>query len=246
MKSLQILSLAIFAILFSSCRSSQLKAPIVFDPLSLGSAGPTLKKYLERNEGVAKRTQSMVSLVKIEASLPNLEKKGEMMAAKTTAPNGHISYEMKSFTGDNLIKTKVIGLYLSAEQEASEGVTPAITAQNYRFKFKRKDSFGDRMALIFELTPLKKVIGLFKGELWLEENSGLELRQSGRLVKNPSVIFKTADFSRDFETRDGVTYLSKVDYQAETRVIGKATLKMEFEPPKPAAETIPQLNPSHF
>lgn len=239
MKSLQILSLAILALFFASCRSAQLKAPIFFDPLSLGPAGPTLKKYLERNEGGTKRTQRMVSLVKIEASLPNLEKKGEMLAAKTTAPNGHISYEMKSFTGDNMIKTKVIGLYLSAEQEASETAPPAITAQNYRFKFKRKDSLGDRIALIFELTPLKKVVGLFKGELWLEEKSGVELRQSGRLVKNPSVIFKTADFSRDFEIRDGVTFLSKVDYQAETRVVGKVMLKMEFEPPKPIAETIP-------
>jgi len=246
MKFFQITSLAILAILLGSCRSVQLKAPVVFDPLSIGPAGPTLVKYLERKETNPKRSHALVSVVKIEASLPGLEKKGEMLAEKTVAPNGHISYEMKSFTGDNLIKTKVIGLYLSAEQEASEATPPAITPQNYKFKFKRKDSLGDRIALIFELIPIKKVIGLFKGELWLEENTGLELRQAGRLVKNPSVLFKTADFSRDFETRDGITYLSKVDYQAETRVIGKAMLKMEFEPPKPISETIPHLNPSRF
>jgi hypothetical protein len=246
MKFFQIIGLAILAVLLGSCRSAQLKTPVVFDPLSLGPAGPTLKKYLERSEVSPKRTQPLVSAVKIEASLPGLNKKGEMLAEKTVAPNGHISYEMKSFTGDNLIKTKVIGLYLSAEQEASETTPPAITPQNYKFKFKRKDSLGDRIAVIFELIPIKKVIGLFKGELWLEENTGVELRQAGRLARNPSVVFKSADFSRDFETRDGVTFLSKVDYQAETRVIGKAILKMEFEPPKPISETIPHLNPSRF
>jgi hypothetical protein len=246
MKFFQIIGLAILAVLLGSCRSAQLKTPVAFDPLSLGPAGPTLKKYLERGEVSPKRTQPLVSMVKIEASLPGLNKKGEMLAEKTVAPNGHISYEMKSFTGDNLIKTKVIGLYLSAEQEASETTPPAITPQNYKFKFKRKDSLGDRIAVIFELIPIKKVIGLFKGELWLEENTGVELRQAGRLARNPSVVFKSADFSRDFETRDGVTFLSKVDYQAETRVIGKAILKMEFEPPKPISETIPHLNPSRF
>ncbi len=246
MKFFQFIGLTILALSLASCRSAQLKAPVVFDPLSLGPSGPTLKKYLERSEVSPKRTQPLVSTVKIEASLPGLEKKGEMLAEKTVAPNGHISYEMKSFTGDNLIKTKVIGLYLSAEQEASETTPPAISPQNYKFKFKRKDSLGDRIAVIFELIPIRKVIGLFKGELWLEENTGVEMRQAGRLAKNPSVIFKTADFSRDFETRNGITYLSKVDYQAETRVIGKAMLKMEFEPPKPISETTPHLDPSRF
>lgn len=246
MKFLQIIGLTIVALFLASCRSAKVPAPIVFDPLSLGPAGPTLKNYLDRSEMSPKRSQSFVSVVKIEASLPGLSKKGEMLAEKTVAPNGHISYEMKSFSGDNLIKTKVIGLYLSAEQEASETNPPAITAQNYKFKFKRKDSFGDRIALIFELTPIKKVIGLFKGELWLEETTGVELRQAGRLAKNPSIIFKSADFSRDFETRDGITYLARVSYQAETRVVGKAMLKMEFDPPKPISETIPHLNPSRF
>jgi len=238
MKPGKIISLTMLAIVLSSCRSAQIKAPIVFNPLTLGPAGATLKKYLDRNEGLAPRRGNLVSRVKIEASLPNLEKKGEMIAEKTVSANGHISYEMKSFTGDNLIKTKVIGLYLSGEQEASEAPTFGINAQNYRFKFKRKDSLGDRIAMIFELTPIKKMIGLFKGELWLEEGSGNEMRQNGRLVKNPSVIFKTADFSRDFETRKGYTYLWKVDYQAETRLVGRVLLKMEFDPPQPILETI--------
>jgi hypothetical protein len=246
MKFVQFLSLAILAILLASCRSAQQKRIVVFDPLSLGPAGSTLKNYLDRNDTAVVRPQALVSVVKIEASLPNLEKKGEMLAEKTVNTNGHISYEMKSFTGDNLIKTKVIGLYLSAEQEASEAQPPAITAQNYRFKFKRRDSLGDRIALIFELTPIKKMIGLFKGELWLEENSGIEMRQTGRLVKNPSVIFKTADLTRDFETRDGITYLARVDYQAETRVIGRALLKMEFQPPKLISETTNKPNSSQF
>jgi hypothetical protein len=144
---------------------------------------------------------------------------------------------MKSFTGDNIIKTKVIGLYLSAEQEASENQAPTINAINYRFKFKRRDQVGERTAMVYELMPVRKMIGLFKGELWLEEDTGLEMRQSGRLVKNPSVIFKTADFVRDYQTKDGLTYLAAVDYQAETRVIGPVRMKMSLSRPIPPRET---------
>jgi hypothetical protein len=96
---------------------------------------------------------------------------------------------------------------------------------------------GERTALVFELIPVRKMIGLFKGELWLEEDTGLEMRQSGRLVKNPSVIFKTADFIRDYETKDGLTYLAAVDYQAETRVIGPVRMKMNLTRPNEVRET---------
>jgi hypothetical protein len=239
MKFFNTLSLASLLVLLASCRSAQ-KPVAVFDPLSIGPAGPTLKKYLDQNDQATPKRTPHVTKVQIEAQLLNLNKKGSMVAEKTVDSKGHISYEMKSFTGDNIVKTKVIGVYLSAEQEASENQVPAINAQNYRFKFKRKESFGDRMAMIFELTPVKKVIGLFKGELWLEENTGREMRQTGRLVKNPSVIFKTADLTRDFAIRGEDSYLSKVDYEADTRVVGKISLKMEFEEPRPLSETAPR------
>jgi hypothetical protein len=217
--------------LLSSCRTVQQKAA-PFDPLSLGAPGATLKAFLDRQGQPRTGGREMVSRVTIEADLTGMNRKGKMLAEKTVAPNGHISYEMKSYEGDNLVKTKVIALYLSAEQEASETTPPAINSENYRFKFKRKDSLGDRIAMIFELTPIRKMIGLFKGELWLEEGTGWEMRQSGRLVKNPSVIFRTADLTRDFALHQGAPYLSAVDYQAETRVVGRITLKMKFEPPQ--------------
>ena len=82
MKFSQITSLAILAMLLGSCRSDRLKAPVIFDPLSIGPAGPTLKKYLERNETNPKRSHALVSVVKIEASLPGLEKKGDLVGQK--------------------------------------------------------------------------------------------------------------------------------------------------------------------
>lgn len=245
MKFLSTLALLFTIVVMSSCRSAQVKSNLPFDPLSVGQGGTTLKAYLDQQKQPASRRVPSISRVTIEADLPNFNKKGTMVADKTTDSAGHTSYEMKSFTGDNIVKTKVIGAYLSAEQEASENQVPSINGDNYRFRFKRKDSFGDRVAVIFELVPIRKIIGLFKGELWLEENTGRELRQTGRLVKNPSVIFKTADLTRDFAISGDDSYLASVDYQATTRVVGNVSMKMKFDPPRKLGETVAAPRPSH-
>jgi hypothetical protein len=244
MKFVSTFTLLAAIVVLSCCRSAQVNSNVPFDPLSLGQGGTTLKAYLDQQKQPAGRRTPTITRVTIEADLPSFNKKGTMIADKITDAAGHISYEMKSFTGDNIVKTKVIGAYLSAEQEASENQVPAINGDNYRFRFKRKDNFGDRVAVIFELVPLRKIIGLFKGELWLEENTGRELRQTGRLVKNPSVIFKTADLTRDFEFHCGENYLASVDYQATTRVVGKVSMKMKFERPRQLVETVPPPRPS--
>ncbi|WP_031496920.1 sigma-E factor regulatory protein RseB domain-containing protein [Bryobacter aggregatus] len=225
-----------------SCRTAS--KPIVFDPMSLGPSGATLKKYLDREEHPTPRPDSLVGVVKIEASLPNLNKKGEMVAEKTLAPNGTIDYEMRSFTGDNTIKKEVIGRYLSSEKEASATPSFGITAQNYRFKLKRRDRLKERNAVVFDLVPRKNAIGLFKGELWLDEDSGMPLRETGRLVKNPSVIFKTLDFTRDYDFKDGILYLAFQDSQADTRLIGKVLIRMEFDTPHYSSATLEKTHAS--
>ena len=244
MKFHKLICLAAVVLAFNSCRSSKPNTPIAFDPMSTGPSGITLKKYFDRQDAAVTRKETLVSVVKIQASIPNLSKVGEMVAEKSVAPNGHISYEMKSYLGDTTIKKDVIGRYLSSEQEASEAPTIGISPQNYRFKFKRRDRIEERSAVVFELNPRKNAMGLFKGELWLEEDSGLTLRETGRLVKNPSVIFKTLEFTRDYTFKNGLQYLAFQDSRADTRVIGKVLVKMTFDEPKRVAATAPATHSS--
>ncbi len=233
MKFAKLICLGALALALASCRSGASNPPVVFDPMSLGASGATLKKYFDRQDAAVARQHSLVSTVKIQASIPNLEKKGEMVAEKTIAPNGHISYEMKSYEGDTTIKKEVIARYLSSEQETSEAPSIGISAQNYRFKFKRRDRLGERAAVVYDLNPRKNSVGMFKGELWLDEETGMTVRESGRLVKSPSVIFKTLDFMREYVVKNGIQYLVLQDSQADTRVIGKVLVKMEFDQPRP-------------
>jgi hypothetical protein len=48
------------------------------------------------------------------------------------------------------------------------------------------------------------------------------------LVKNPSIFLKKVEFVRKYEIRDGVSVPVEILSTVDTRLIGKAELKIEF------------------
>jgi hypothetical protein len=219
-----LLSFLGLALLLASCQASRPPAPsanIPFDPLSLGPAGQSLKLYLDQKP---EHKASAVDLV-IDAAIPNMDKRGTMKLVRSESEQGKISFDAVSYEGDNTIKIQVIARYLSFEEQAPP---VGLAADNYKFKFKRMDEINGYEAAVFELQPKRKQLGLFKGELWLQESTGLPLRISGRFVKNPSVIFKTMDFTRDYEVRDGKAFISRLQSESQTRVVGKVLMNMVY------------------
>ncbi len=81
---------------------------------------------------------------------------------------------------------------------------------------------------ILELTPRKKAVGLFKGELWIDAQTGMPVRESGEFVKTPSVFLKKIAFVRDYELRDGVAFPSHIASTVDTRIVGRAELQIYF------------------
>jgi hypothetical protein len=168
--------------------------------------------------------------VEIEARLPKLKKRGRLHALRHISRLGRITYDALHFEGDNTIKNNVIARYLSAEVQAQAGDGPslAIMPANYKFKYKgRLDSKG-REVRVFQLTPRKKRVGLFKGELWLDAETCLPVRESGRLVKTSSVFLRSIEFVREYEIRDGVAIPRRIKSVVETRLVGQAELTIDF------------------
>ncbi len=170
----------------------------------------------------------LVMKAKFEASLPSMKKQGVMETEKRIDDKGHVTYEMKSYQGDDTVKKQVIARYISAEVDSSNtGHGGAdIQPQNYKFKYKRAEKLAGKAAEVFEVAPRKSAVGLFKGEIWLDPESGLPLRFTGRLVKNPSVIFKTNDFTQDFVLQGGQAYESVLTIDSNTRLVGKVIMQI--------------------
>ncbi len=168
--------------------------------------------------------------VEIDASLPKLKKHGRLHALRRISPLGLIRYEKAQFEGDGIVNKEIISRYLTAEVEAQREQSPviAVTPQNYKFKYKGLKGIEGRDVHVFEVTPRQKREGLFKGEVWIDAGTYLKVRESGYLVKNPSIFLKKVAFVRKYEIRDGISVPRQVQSVADVRFVGKAELTIDF------------------
>jgi hypothetical protein len=181
----------------------------------------------------ARRTQEEVLRgvqmeCEINATLPRLEKQGRMRVLRKISRLGKISFRMLGFQGDSTVKQEVISRYLSLESDSRDASSIAITPDNYKFRLKTTISESGHRTYIFQLTPKRKAVGLFKGELWLDAETGMPLRESGQLVKSPSIFLKKVEFVHDYQMRNGVSIPKHIQSTVDTRIAGRAELNIEF------------------
>jgi hypothetical protein len=171
----------------------------------------------------------------IDAQLPKLKERGTLKVLRVVSQLGKITYrKLGEFVGDATVKNEVIGRYLQAESEGRENGSMAISRANYKFRLKAKFTQRNQVTQIeqkiyvFELNPKKKKSGLFKGEIWLDGDTGMPLREAGELVKNPSIILKKVEFVRDYEIQDGISVPVHIKSTVDTRGFGTAELSINY------------------
>ena len=194
---------------------------------------------LERYIGSCGTNAWTLESVEIHAALPTFSKAGQLRAIRRPALTGGSRYEVIELAGDPIVKEQVIARYLNAQQRVSE-ISPArlaISPANYRFSYKGVVDDGEYLAYVFQITPRRKRAGLIKGELWLDQRTGVPVRESGYLVKSPSAFIKRVSITRDNAFRDSVMDSRRTHIMVETRLIGRAELVVE-EHPLPSAEGV--------
>jgi hypothetical protein len=184
-----------------------------------------VQKYLE-----ASRTQQSILRggqmeVKMNAKLPRLDKQGVLLALRRISNFGKITYKALGFSGDNMVKNEVIARYLTLD---AEGNDVAITPANYKFKYKGQTSHQGRQVYLFQVTPRRKAVGLFRGELWLDSETAMPVHQAGRFVKTPSVFLKKVEFAQEYELQDGIAIPKHFQGTADMRLVGRAELSIDF------------------
>lgn len=192
-------------------------------------------KYLDATRVQQETLRGTRMDVSIDAKLPQLAKQGRLRALRFVSRLGKITYKALGFSGDNTVKKEVIVRYLSLDSDSGPSGDVSITPANYHFKFKTKMHQGDRLVEVLELTPKKKhwwggyKVGLFKGELWLDADTGMPIRLAGQWVKSPSVFVKRVQFVQEFEMQqNGVSIPSHIESTVDTRIAGRAELSINF------------------
>jgi hypothetical protein len=193
-----------------------------------------LSRYLTASESHADYLRGTSTEVEIDASVPKLKKEGRLKALRSISKIGKITYKVLGFQGDTTIKNEVIARYLEAEQQNQNNQKLAINKDNYKFKYKGMHTLHDGSEIfVFFLSPRKRQIGLFKGEMWLDTKTYLPVMEKGRLVKNPSIFFKRVEFVRDYKIENGTPVPQHMDSTIDARVVGKVTLSIAYSKPAP-------------
>ncbi len=166
--------------------------------------------------------------VTIEAKLRKPNRQATLRALRSVSPTGKISYQTLEASGDGMVRREVIGRYLAAESQTSEMNGVAVSPAHYKFRFSRTVETLGRRIQVFHLSPTVSRFGLFKGELWLDSQSGLPIHESGQFVKNPSVFVKHIEFVRDYQIQDGIAIPDHITSTVDTRLVGRAELDIQF------------------
>jgi hypothetical protein len=168
--------------------------------------------------------------VEIEASLPKLKKQGRLHALRHISALGRITYEHLRFEGDGAVKNDVIGRYLTAETQAQNdsSLKLDVTPANYKFKYRGVVQNDGRDVHVFQVSPRKKRVGLYRGEIWIDAATFLRVREEGSWVKNPSIFLRKVAFTRKYEIRNGISVPLEVHSVVDTRLVGKAELSIAF------------------
>lgn len=188
-----------------------------------------LGRYFAGANSLTPKTRGVKMDMHFSARIPKLKKDGVMLAKRIVSSLGKISFVVKSFTGDNSVKTYVITKYMAGEADLAENTLDSgINPKNYKFKFKRLESYNGRQVHVYELNPRKKQLGLFKGELWIDDETALPVRETGSLVKSPSVFLKKVNFTRTYVVYNGAALPEHVESTVETRIAGKAEIDIHY------------------
>ena len=81
---------------------------------------------------------------------------------------------------------------------------------------------------MFDVAPRHKRVGLFKGEIWIDAKTFLCVRESGRLVKPPSIFLKKIEFVKEYAIQDGISVPRQIHSVVDTRLVGPAELTIDF------------------
>ncbi len=193
------------------------------------SAATALERFIaSQGEAAAWPLETM----QIEASLPKLKKAGRLLAIRRLLPLGPPDYRVIDIAGDSTVKHQVIVRYISADERASQVPAPsvAVTPANYKIHYAGALRLTNRLAYAFRMIPRKKREGLIDGVLWLDSDTGIAVRESGYLVKSPSVFLKRVNITRENELLNGTVAERITHLSVETRLAGKAELVIVERP----------------
>jgi hypothetical protein len=141
---------------------------------------------------------------------------------------GDLTFSVIDFVGDNRIKTELIARYMETEQKEKAFGALTISPENYEFKIAAILKTDGRSIYIFDVNARKKDASAFRGEVWVDGETGMPLREEGRLLKSPHILLRNVRMTRDYELRDGISIVKHFRSTTDVRLLGVGTAVLDI------------------
>lgn len=211
---------------------SSVLAPTRVDlPVSMSTPqlGPdlALQEYEQHVSRQSEKLAGYTAKTLIKASLPETSQYAEYELEQHFAAPRDLQFKPIRFTGDTFVKSNVITRVLQSEvdhlQKDDTSLT-ALSSANYKFSYKGKTQLGAQLVHMYQVKPRKKRVGLFKGRVFLNAQTGSLVRAEGTLVKSPSFFIRKIDFVQDYVDVNSFTFPAHIHSEAATRLVGRTVV----------------------
>ncbi len=212
--------------------SALIASPVAskFPPDLTPELNDVVQRYVSATEKQRKAMLGVQMEMEIDGRFTKLNEQGRMRVMRTISKLGELSMKMVEFVGDNRIKTELIARYLDEEQKAKAYGAITIAPADYEFEIKAILKHGGQSTYVFDVTPRKNDPGRFRGELWVDGETGMPLREAGQMVKSPHLLLANLRFARDYELHDGIAVVKHFQSSTDVRLlgVGRAELDVTF------------------
>ncbi len=197
--------------------------------VALPIMSPELALQAYENRGHEQESQlgSYTDETLVMAELPETAQRGAFELERAYVAPTSLSYKPVHFTGDTFVKSNVISRVLQSEVDyvaKGDHSRQALTSENYKFSYKGLQELNGRSVHVYQVKPRQKRIGLFKGRMYLDAQTGALMRSEGTVAKSPSFFVRKIEFVQDFAEVGHYIFPSHLHTTAQARLVGKTVV----------------------
>ncbi len=183
-----------------------------------------------RKESIQRYTNQRSYHVEYEGIV---DKKADLTAEVAYSSQNGKSFKVKSESGSELMRNRVIRKALESEVEAGQPSIrqgAAINPDNYEFNLLLEEYQRDDDSYIFWATPRKKTKFLFIGRVWVDSRDFAITRIEGKPAVNPSWWIRQSKIVQTYRKVGRFWFPDTNESTSGIRIFGgKAVLRIRYE-----------------
>lgn len=141
------------------------------------------------------------------------------------------TYKVLSRSGPSLLRNRVLDRLLQEETQMSRGrmrEQAILTSANYEMKLIGKESVGDILCDVLELTPKRKSPYLLKGRLWIDPLKMMVVRIEGKPPASASFFSGRPQVIREYKHLNGFALAHHSHAVSSSFFFGQSVVDIEY------------------